>query len=208
MSVTVPSGSGAQPGRLRAHEVVLTGRRVVLRPMTEDDWPVLLRWNQDPDVLYFAEGDDVRSHSLGDVQAIYCGVSQRAFCFVAEGAGLLRPAGPIGEGWLQEMNLPRLLERFPGEDLRRIDLMIGEKGFWGRGLGTEIIDLLTQFAFEAQAADRVFGCDIADYNARSLRAFEKNGYELFNYVPQPPGHKAQVTYDVMLTRERHLRRAR
>ncbi len=55
-------------------------------------------------------------------------------------------------------------------------------------------------------ADRVFGCDIADYNPRSRRAFEKNGYELFNCIPQPQGSKAQVVYDVMLTRGRYLRR--
>jgi RimJ/RimL family protein N-acetyltransferase len=196
------------PEHLRTHDIVLTGRRVALRPMTEDDWSTLLRWNQDPEVLYFSEGDDVRSRTLVEIQAIYRGVSQRALCFVAELTGLLRRGEPIGEGWLQEMNLPRLLERFPGEDLRRIDLMIGDKGLWGRGLGTEIIGLLTSFAFEQQAVDRIFGCDIADYNPRSLRAFEKNGYELFYCIPQSPGHKAQVTYDVMLTRERYLRRAR
>ena len=194
------------PEHLRTHGVILTGKRVVLRPMTEDDWPTLLRWNQDPDVLYFAEGDAVQSHTLAEVQAIYRGVSQRAYCFLAELTGLLRQGELIGEGWLQEMNLARLLDRFPGEDLRRIDLMIGDKGLWGRGLGTEIIGLLTQYAFDDPSVDRVFGCDIADYNARSLRAFEKNGYELLNYVPQPPGHKAQVVYDVMLTRERYWRR--
>lgn len=198
------------PDVLRIHGVTLTGKRVVLRPLTEDDWPVLLRWNQDPEVLYFSEGADIQSHTLAEVQAIYRGVSQRAFCFVAELTGILRRGEPIGEGWLQEMNLPRLLERFPGEGLWRIDLMIGEKGLWGGGLGTEIIGLLTQFAFEGQQsglpADRVFGCDIADYNPRSRRAFEKNGYELFNCIPQPQGSKAQVAYDVMLTRIRYLRR--
>lgn len=191
--------------RLCMHDVVLTGRRVRLRPMTEADWPTLLRWNQDPDVLRYAEGDDVQGYTVDEVKAIYREVSQHAYCFIAEPVGLPWQGGPVGEGWLQEMNLPRLLERFPGEDLRRIDLMIGEKTLWGRGLGTEMIDLLTRFAFVNQATDRVFGCDIADFNARSLRAFEKNGYRLFTCIPQPPGSKASVAHDMMLTRTQYLR---
>ncbi len=45
--------------QLRMHTVYLAGSHCALRPMTEEDWPLLLRWNNDPDVLYFAEGDDV-----------------------------------------------------------------------------------------------------------------------------------------------------
>jgi hypothetical protein len=35
------------PVKLREHDVVLWGERVVLRPMTEGDWDTLLRWNSD-----------------------------------------------------------------------------------------------------------------------------------------------------------------
>jgi len=189
---------------IRCHNVVLQGKRITLRALTEDDWPVLLRWNQDPGVLFFTEGDDIQSYSMADIQGIYRGVSQHAYCFVIELVGPLRRGEPVGECWLQEKNLPRLLHRFPGEDLRRIDLMIGEKVLWGRGLGSEAIGLLTTFAFGTEWADRVFGCDIADYNPRSLRAFEKNGYRLFNLIPQTPGLKAEVVYDVMQTRDHYL----
>ena len=50
--------------KLREHEIVLRGEKVFLRPMTEDDWDILLKWNSDPDVLYFSESADVTSHSL------------------------------------------------------------------------------------------------------------------------------------------------
>ncbi|HZO89617.1 MAG TPA: GNAT family N-acetyltransferase [Chthonomonadaceae bacterium] len=111
--------------RLRTHNIVLTGDRVVLRPMREDDWDILLRWNNDPDVLYCSESDTVGVRSLDEIQCLYRGVSQHAFCFIIEVDG-----APIGECWLQEMNLPRVLERLPGLDLRRIDIMIGEKDCW------------------------------------------------------------------------------
>ncbi|MHB0874413.1 MAG: GNAT family N-acetyltransferase [Anaerolineae bacterium] len=187
----------AEPARLRPHDVHLGSGAVRLRPMTEDDWDVLLRWNSDPDVLYYAEGDDVQARDLEDIQGIYRGVSQSALCFVIEHEGV-----PVGECWLQHMNLGWILDAFPGQDLRRIDIMIGEKGSWGRGIGTTAIGLLCRYAFEQEEADTVFGCSIADYNPRSQRAFARNGFEAWRVVPEPPRHKAAVTTYVMLTRER------
>ena len=70
--------------KLREHKIVLQGEQVVLRPLTEDDWGLLLSWNSDPEVLYFTEGDEVSSYTLDQIQGIYRGVSQTAFCFVIE----------------------------------------------------------------------------------------------------------------------------
>lgn len=190
-----------KPGvmRLRTHVITLQGKRVVLRPMTEEDWPILLQWNSDPEVLYFSEGDDVQAYTLEQIQEIYRGVSQKAFCFIAE-----VNQQPIGKCWLQEMNLPTILQRHPGQDCRRIDLMIGEKALWGHGLGSEIIALLTAFAFLTEQADVVYGCGIADYNPRSLRAFAKSEYQIVDKIKEPDGHKANYSYDLMLTKEQFL----
>lgn len=186
-----------QPAELREHSVVLKGR-TVLRPMTENDWDVLLGWNSDPEVLYFSEGDDVSSYSLEDIQGMYRGVSQSAFCFVIELDGR-----PIGECWLQQMNLERILRKHPGEDCRRIDLMIGEKDLWGCGIGADVIRTLTRFGFEKEGADIIFGCGIADCNPRSLRAFQKAGYRIDAKYEDSQSPKAQFEYDVCLTREEY-----
>lgn len=179
--------------KLREHKIVLNGERVELRPLTENDWDILLRWNNDPEVLYYAEGDDISSSSLDRVQGIYRGVSQTAFCFIIE-----YKEAPIGEGWLQEMNLPRILERYPNADCYRIDLLIGEKTCWGMGLGTEVIELLSKFAFQEVGADYVFGCDVADYNVASRKAFLKAGYIVEAQVKEPEGRKAKYSYDLVL----------
>ena len=184
--------------KLREHNITLQGKRIVLRLMTEADWPVLLKWNNDPEVLYFSEGDDVDAYSLEQIQMIYRHVSQTAYCFMIEFEG-----DPIGECWLQEMNLERILETYPGRDCRRIDLMIGEKAFWGQGLGTEVIRLLSAFAFEREKADLVFGCDIADYNPASLKAFQNVGYVVDVQREQSAGDKARFRYDLVLTQEKY-----
>jgi len=164
--------------------------------MTEDDWAILLKWNSNPDVLYFAEGDDVSAYTLDQLQQIYRGISQKALCFIIEAE-----SEPIGDCWLQQMNLERIRAAYPGTDCRRIDLMIGEKEWWGRGLGTQVIHLLTQFAFERESADLVFACDVGDHNPASLRAFQKAGYQVETRVEQPPGGKAHTRFDLVLSRE-------
>ena len=178
--------------KLTIHTITLLGDGVTLRPITEADWPDLLRWNSDPEVLYYSEGDDVQSYSMEEVQDIYRTVSQSALCFIIEYQGRA-----VGECWLQHMNLERVMREYPGFDVRRIDLMIGEKALWGQGLGTEVIRLLTELAFQQEKVDYVFGIDIADYNPRSQRAFEKNGYRLVARTPKPPGSKTGQTIDLL-----------
>ncbi|MBZ0300551.1 MAG: GNAT family N-acetyltransferase [Anaerolineae bacterium] len=180
---------------LQTHTHVLHDHDLTLRPMTEADWDILLAWNNDPEVLYYAEGDDITSRSLDDMQAIYRFVSQSGFCFVMEAIGQ-----PVGECWLQQMNLERIQQKYPHADCRRIDLMIGEKGLWGQGYGTRTIRLLVRFAFEQERADYVFGCDIADYNLRSQKAFQKVGFSLDTTILQSAGGKAQACFDYVLSR--------
>ena len=176
--------------RLQTHDVLLRGDHVTLRPMTEDDWAILLRWNNDPEVMKYADHDDFSPSPLDEVQAIYRWISTHAHCFIIEAEGR-----PIGECWLQRMNLRRIVDQFPGKDLRRIDLMIGEKELWGRGYGPEAIALLVDFGFSREAADAIFGVVSAD-NARSLRAFQKCGFSRHAVVQEGDG---TLSYDLVVT---------
>ncbi len=176
---------------LYRHDVTLRGDRVALRPMTEDDWEILLRWNNDPDVMEFADAHEFEESSLEDIKAIYRWVSTHAHCFIIEVDGR-----PIGECWLQRMNLQRVVNQFPGKDLRRIDIMIGEKELWGRGYGTDSIGSLVDFGFQRQRADAIFGLVLAD-NSRSLRAFQKNGFTLHEIVEEDDG---VLSHDLIVRR--------
>lgn len=181
---------------LRIHNVRLQDGELVLRPLTEDDWLPLARWNADEEVVYFADSGDKASYTLPEVQDIYRGASRTALCFMIEVHGR-----PVGEAWLQEMNLQQPLSLHPGQDLRRIDLCIGEKEMWGTGLGKRVIWLLTQFGFAHENADIIYGI-ISDYNSRSLRAFAACGYSLEEEVPEEPGCRAIVHYHLFLPRSR------
>jgi len=147
-------------------------------------------------VLYYCEGDDVREpYTIENIIGIYKTVTD-AFCFIMEYDG-----NPIGDCWLQRMNLPDLLERYPGLDLRRIDISIGEKEYWGRGIGTAAVKLLTQFGFEKEKTDMIFYLP-ADYNIRSCRTAERVGYKLLGKTEEITA-KSRYRMDYALTREEY-----
>ena len=184
-------------GRLRTHRVTLRSGPVTLRPLTEDDWDFVVGWWNDPEIASDADSNE-GPYSLRQVQKIMRAISSHAFCFVVEFGGR-----PVGECWLQEMNLDRILRRHPGLDCRRIDIEI-EKAYWGRGIGTAAIRLLVSFGFEREGADAIFAMDVAGDNPRSRRAFEKAGFELFAAVPQPAGARAKVNHDLVIWSKRHV----
>lgn len=62
----------------------------------------------------------------------------------------------------------------------QLSLFIGEKAYWGKGIATEAISAITNWAFEVLALERVeAGC--CDENTGSLRAFLKAGYTVEGY---------------------------
>ncbi len=187
-------------GRLRDHDVWLRGEKVTLRPMTEDDWDVLLTWNNDAEVMSYADANPFELSSLEEAQRIYRWISTHAFCFMIEVGDV-----PIGECWLQEMNLQRILDQYPGEDLRRIDIMIGEKEQWGRGYGTEAIGLLVDFGFGSELADAIFAVGVAADNPRSRRAFERNGFEVYAVVSDTVDVPSGFAHVLVLRRDQYVR---
>ncbi len=190
---------------IKAHDVTLYGGndqyKIVLRPLTDEDLPYLYKWNSDPEVLYWCEGDDVKSHSREVVHQIYGGISQHNLCFAIEVNGEM-----IGECWLQKMNLPNVKAMYADHtDVRRIDMMIGEKAFWGKGIGTLFIGMLVQYAFEGEHVE-ILHCYCEDYNIRSRRVWEKNGFTLIltEEIPQPS--KGKLQYHWRLTKDEYDRR--
>jgi RimJ/RimL family protein N-acetyltransferase len=185
---------------LREHGVTLVGERVTLRPMTEGDWALVERINNSPEVGYFSEEAEWSPYPLARLQEIYRGISRTALMFVLEYDGRA-----VGECWLQRMNVARIEEEFAGQEVRRIDIAIGEPALWGRGLGSEAIRLLVGLAFEREGVETLV-CFCGGHNPRSRRAFEKAGFVVLRRVPWGDGGKARYGYDLLLTREEYERR--
>lgn len=161
---------------IKTHDSILRKDNIKLRPMTDSDLDLLVELNSDPEVLYWSDNRDIERYTIEDVQGIYGGVSQNAWCFIIEYDNI-----PIGECWLQKMNMKYILAEFPDEILYRIDISIGKKEYWNRGIGHKAVKLLTEFGFKHQNADKIFYL-VEEKNKRSIRASEKAGYKLMAIV--------------------------
>lgn len=191
---------------IKTHDITLYGGNevdLVLRPLSDEYLPFLYKWNSDPDVLYWTEGGLNLSYDAALVEQIYGGVSQNAHCFLVETDGI-----PIGECWLQKMNLEKVKVMYPeGFDVRRIDMMIGEKNYWNKGLGTEFVRMLVDFAFYGEHVD-VLHCICEDCNVRSCRVWEKNGFTKVLEESLPEKRLGKWRYHYRFTRDEFVEKGR
>lgn len=183
---------------IKKHNVVLEGKDgIVLVPLTDEHLPLLYRWNSDVEVLYWGEGDDITEpYDEEMVRLIYGRVSQNAYCFLIQ-----KDEQPVGECWLQKMNLEEVSCRYEEIlDVRRIDYCLGEKAVWGKGIGTECLRLLQKFAFEKQGVDVLYVIPY-DYNLRSVRMVEHAGFDLEYEKPILGSQKAKFELFYKMTKE-------
>jgi len=193
--------SNQMAGIIRTHGIYLYGKtknfNIRLCPLNDGHLPVLYKWNADPDVTYWCESDD--SGNGNDEQTtrdIYEYVSNIAYCFLIEADGV-----PVGECWLEEMNIKEVSDMYPGRVVKRIDLMIGEKDYWGRGIGSAVIGMLTDYAFMTDGVDILHIPCVFDFNVRSQRAFLRNGYKFVKAVDIAGNAKMKQEYHYAIARD-------
>jgi len=66
------------------------------------------------------------------------------------------------------------------DDVYKMNVELGywvTETFWGQGIATIAVELMTQYVFETFAINRIVA-EVFDYNKASMRVLEKNGYYL------------------------------
>ncbi len=172
---------------IRSHTKTFTDGVVTLRPMTDEDLPLLARWNEDPEVLHFTEGD-VDPYTEEETASLYASLSQTADCFILSAEGK-----DIGECRLQGVKSPFSPLLDSSVDCRRVDIMIGDSQFWGKTYGSRAIGLLCRFSFENTSCTHLFAKGIFDYNIRAKKAFERQGFKVFQTTPPDGDYPGELT---------------
>lgn len=143
---------------------MLTGRRIVLRPLEPEDLPQTLAWINDRSLL--ALTGPYAPVGRRDQEAWFRRISTSRTDRVL-GIRLRRGDRLIGTCGLYDLH----------PVIRRADLRIriGDRRAQGRGLGTEAVALLLEHAFLHLNLHRVALTVFAE-NARAIRAYEKCGF--------------------------------
>lgn len=75
----------------------------------------------------------------------------------------------VGNAWLWDIN-----RRHCKAELR---ILIGDRSAWGRGIGTEAIDMLTRYGHDELKLHKIYAY-VMERNPRAKIAFERAGYAL------------------------------
>lgn len=166
----------ASKGQIKEHTVtlnkVLNENALTLLPLCDVHLPFLVRWNQNPEIIRWVETDREKNMTEEEIRDIYVRASKDSLCFL-----IAFQNQPVGECWLQPVNIPEVAGQHPKLRAGRIDLLIGEEQFQNAGIGTAVVALLTEYAFANRMYEILYGFTRAD-NMRSRMIFRKNGYRL------------------------------
>lgn len=143
----------------------LVGERVYLRPVERTDMRLILKWANDPEIR--AVTGKVRPFTATAADAFYEKLAddkQRDWFVI----GLRENDRLIGE--------TGLLRMFPAWRTTDLSIIIGEKDVWRQGYGTEVMDLMLDYAFGYLNFHRV-AIGVVGFNKPALRFYEKVGFK-------------------------------
>lgn len=134
-----------------------------------------LPWYQDPEVLMLVDGNP-EPYAMEKLRRMYEYLDSQGECYFIEvktGDGF-RPVGDV-TFWQEDM-----------------PIVIGEKIFWGHGIGTRVIQALIQrgkeLGFDCLMVDEIY-----HENQRSQKMFKKCGFQPCQETPRGKSYQLNLT---------------
>lgn len=144
---------------------MLTGELVRLRPFEPEDADTVKRWQDDEEVMRWTVMMYPESlHGIRKRFAARGPVRYESAYFAIETRDNGRFIGWTGLGQADPINARA-----------QLDLAIGEKEFWGRGIGTEVTKLLCRYGFETMRLHSIELKVWAEHDA-AKRLYENIGF--------------------------------
>ncbi len=167
-------------------QLILGSGDIKIRLMedTEVDYGLMAKWLSDPRVYEFVHGkpkdiNHVKKHygpRILKKENIYS-------CFIEY------KNKPIG--YIQYFNIKKYEKKYEltnTKDVWAIDMWIGEPEYWGHGIGSKTLELLSNFILKVYKAKNIV-IDPHTDNPRAIRAYEKAGFKKVKILKKHEMHK-------------------
>lgn len=146
--------------------MLIESSQLQLRPLTVEDADQFYTWAIDREVTQYSLSSYAYPQAKGDIASWLAGVNSQpksvSFGICCRESGrLIGYAGIVG---ISQLN--RNGEYF---------ILIGDKTYWGRGLGTQVTQLVTHYGFNDLGLHRIELTVYAN-NSAALSAYQKAGY--------------------------------
>jgi RimJ/RimL family protein N-acetyltransferase len=149
------------------HPPQIVGKLVALRRPHPDDLSSVMGWYRDKEIARLTRYQS-RPMSQGEIERFF------QYRMLADDA-LAYSIVELPDWRLIGFTTFSSLDADNGSVLFHIT--IGERDAWGRGLGTEVTELMLGHAFDRLGLHRV-GLSVFSYNERAIRAYEKAGFRI------------------------------
>lgn len=148
----------------RTIPIFLSGERVVLRPVSMDDLPNVLRWRNDPDArqFMFFQVPHTESDARKRVEAAADARDRLELAIIHRRSGL-----HIGQLGLFNLDWRSRHAWF--------GIIVGEAAYRGQGLGGEATELLLGYSFDTLNLHRIV-LDVYEFNDAGIRCYERLGF--------------------------------
>jgi RimJ/RimL family protein N-acetyltransferase len=142
---------------------MLKGERVLLRAHTREDLPLVWKFRTDVEVELAGGGDPPKPLTLAQVEAEF---EKGEFIF-NEGFAIEADGRYIGFcGLFNYDALARTCE---------LGITIGEKEYWGKGYGREVVKRLLDYGFRLRNQRRIW-LSVVSLNERAIRCYRACGF--------------------------------
>jgi len=140
----------------------LSGGRVVLRPLEREHLERCVKWFNDREVTYY----------LGREQPLTMAEEERWFAEYRAKVDEEIYAIEVNGNHVGNVGL-HAIDR--ANRKANLGIVIGEKDYWSKGLGTDAMQTVLRYAFEQLRLHKV-NLDVIEYNERAIHVYERCGF--------------------------------
>ena len=152
---------------------MLEGKQTYLRPLTlEDVTDEYVAWMNDYEIVKYTESRFNKHTRETTKSYIEATINSTTHAFAIISKDNDKHIGNIKLGGIDRHH-----------KYGDVGLIIGVREYFGRGIATESIKLITEFAFRDLGLHRVW-CGIYSLNIGSIKAFQKAGWDVYATEPK------------------------
>lgn len=169
--------------------MLLESSSIVLRSLEAEDADLFYKWSQDREVTRYSLSSYAYPQSRNDIRQWLVEIN-RSPKTVSLGICCRQTGELIGYAGIASMsNINRCGEYF---------ILIGEKAYWGKGIGTQVTKLVTEFGFRTLGLHRI-ELTVFSENVGAIRAYEKSGYKREGVMRQSGFRNGEFLDKVLLS---------
>lgn len=151
---------------MEKHNILIEGDRIYLRELTEEDASEeYCNWINDPVVNRFLE---TKSVTIEGLKLYIEGKRESSSCLFL---------GIFTNNTMEHIGNIKLEPIDWASKKASIGILIGDKNYWGRGICTEVVKLVTEHAFENLCLEKV-DLGVMSENKAAIKCYLKAGFEI------------------------------